>query len=154
MSTHIGLVARQWGADKVTYAGDRDSNLLESIRSTSNQWGGETEYDLTEEWKKKIKDFEGLKIHLTMYGLPLRSEEQEIKAEAEDQDVLIIVGSQKVPSWVYRNVDLNIGVGNQPHSEVAALSVFMDRIFGIKEEFENADKKVSPSNGKKIVEDA
>ena len=42
----------------------------------------------------------------------------------------MVVGSEKVPGEVYRMADLNIAVGNQPHSEAGALAVFLDRLTG------------------------
>src|SRR5207245_10416001 len=40
----------------------------------------------------------------------------------------VVVGAEKVPREVYDLVDFNVAVGNQPHSEVAALAIFLDRI--------------------------
>ncbi|MCL2143761.1 MAG: tRNA (cytidine(56)-2'-O)-methyltransferase, partial [Methanomassiliicoccaceae archaeon] len=39
--------------------------------------------------------------------------------------MLVIVGAEKVPPEVYERSDHNISVGNQPHSEIAALSIFL-----------------------------
>lgn len=153
ISTHVGLTARQWGADKVVFAGERDRKILESQRDIIDRWGGDMEVEYTEEPRKVFREFEGLKIHLTMYGLKLDDLEEEIRSEMENEEVLLVVGSEKVPRWYYRNADYNISVGNQPHSEIAALAVFMDRFFRIKEEFENRDIEVVPSEDRKLTED-
>ena len=41
---------------------------------------------------------------------------------------MIVVGAEKVPKDVFAMADYNIAVGNQPHSEVSALGVLLDRI--------------------------
>ena len=69
----------------------------------------------------------------------------------------MIVGSQKVPSEFYSAEvsDFNVAVGNQPHSECAALAIFLDRFFEgetLGKPFENAKLKIVPQErGKKIV---
>lgn len=155
ISTHVGLTARQWGASEVVYSGERDKSMMESIEDIVDRWGGDFEVSYTEEWKKVIKEFNGLKVHLTMYGEKIDEKMDNVKEESEDQDLLIIVGAEKVPRWVYKNSDYNISVGNQPHSEIAALSVFMDRFQedGIKEEFKNADIEVVPTEDRKLTEE-
>ena len=45
----------------------------------------------------------------------------------KDEDIMIIVGASKVPFEVYERADFNVSVGNQPHSEIAALAIFLDR---------------------------
>lgn len=153
ISTHVGLTARQWGADKIVFSGESDENMIESQRDIIDRWGGNTEVEYREDWKKVIKDFEGLSVHLTMYGLRIDEEIEGLREEFEDQDLLVIVGAEKVPRWVYTHVDYNISVGNQPHSEIAALAVFLDRIQdeGIEEGFENAVIEVEPSEDRKIT---
>ena len=47
--------------------------------------------------------------------------------------VLVITGSQKVEVGVYRASDYNVSIGKQPHSEIAALAVFLDRLQSGKE---------------------
>lgn len=154
ISTHVGLTARQWGADEIVYSGEKDSNMIESLKDTVERWGGEFEIRYNEEWKPEIKEFDGLKVHLTMYGLKIDDMQKEIEKELEDQDdLLIIVGAEKVPRWIYENVDYNISVGNQPHSEIAALAVFMDRLSEIQEDFKEAEIEVEPSEDRKLTRD-
>jgi tRNA (cytidine56-2'-O)-methyltransferase len=155
ISTHVGLTARQWGAEEVIFSGEKDTNMLESQRDIIERWGGETTVRYTESWKKVIKEFDGLKVHLTMYGLRIDDEIENLKGDFEDQDLLVIVGAEKVQRWVYEHVDYNISVGNQPHSEIAALAVFLDRIQDreIKSDFEDADIEVTPSEDRKLTEE-
>lgn len=157
VSTHVGLTARQWGASEIVYSGQHDQNMMNSLEDIIERWGGEFEVRYTDEWKKEIRDFDGLKVHLTMYGEKIDEKMNELEAEFEDQDdLLIVVGAEKVPRWAYNNVDYNISVGNQPHSEIAALAVFLDRIQGqkIKKEFEDADIEVVPSKDRKLTEES
>ncbi len=151
ISTHVGLVARQWDCDGIIYSGERDSSMMESLEDTVERWGGPFEVEYRKEWKKVITEFEGLKVHLTMYGERINEKLPEIEEERRE-DLLVIVGAKKVPRWVYRNVDYNISVGTQPHSEIAALAVFLDRLGDIREEFEDAEIEVVPSEDQKLTE--
>lgn len=153
ISTHVGLTARQWGVDEIVFSGEKDENMLESQRDIIDRWGGDIEISYTEEWRKEIREFDGLKVHLTMYGEKVGEKMGELRDRFEEEDLLVIVGAEKVPRWVYENVDFNISVGNQPHSEIAALAVFMDRIKegDIREEFEDAEIEVEPSEDRKLT---
>jgi tRNA (cytidine56-2'-O)-methyltransferase len=154
ISTHVGLTARQWGADEIVFSGEKDENMLESQRDIIDRWGGDIELRYTKEWKKEIREFEGLKVHLTMYGEKIDEKLDEIKQEFSSlEDILVIVGAEKVDRWVYENIDYNISVGNQPHSEIAALAVFLDRLQegNIKEEFNGAEIEVEPSEDRKLT---
>jgi tRNA (cytidine56-2'-O)-methyltransferase len=154
ISTHVGLTARQWGCSEIVYAGQEDSSMMESVEDIVERWGGDFTVRYTEEWRKEIRDFEGLKVHLTMYGEKINEKMEEVR-ENFSEDLLVVVGAEKVPRFVYKNVDYNISVGNQPHSEIAALAVFLDRIQEgeIKEDFEDAEIKVRPSEDKKLTDE-
>lgn len=152
ISTHVGLTARQWGASKIIYSGEKDSNMIDSLRDTVERWGGSFDVEYREDWKSVIKDFDGLKVHLTMYGEKLGEVEKKIENTVDGEDLLVIVGAEKVPRWVYENADYNVSVGNQPHSEIAALAVFLDRLSSIKEDFEDAEIEVVPSEDQKLTE--
>lgn len=155
ISTHVGLTARQWGASEIVYSGQHDQNMMDSLNDIIERWGGDFEVKYTEEWKKEIKDFEGLIVHLTMYGEKVDDKIEKLKENFESRNLLVIVGAEKVPRWVYTHVDYNISVGNQPHSEIAALAVFLDRIqdSGIKDNFKNSDIKVVPSKDRKLTDE-
>jgi tRNA (cytidine56-2'-O)-methyltransferase len=65
------------------------------------------------------------------------------------KDVMLVVGSQKVPGEFYSSEisDFNVAVGNQPHSECSALAIFLDRFFEGKElgkPFEKAKIEIVP----------
>ncbi|HEV8595625.1 MAG TPA: tRNA (cytidine(56)-2'-O)-methyltransferase, partial [Thermoplasmata archaeon] len=71
-------------------------------------------------------------------------------------NLLVVVGAEKVPGEVFGLADLNIAVGNQPHSEVAALAVFLDRLLGgdgVRRSF-GGSFEIVPSRRGKIVRKA
>ena len=149
ISTHVALTARAFGARGI-YFDREDRAVFESVRDVVDRWGGKF-FIQSVNWKKFLKDFKGLKVHLTMYGLPLPQKIDEIR---KAEKILVIVGAEKVPPEVYEMCDLNISIGNQPHSEVAALAVFLDRVLGkvFCLEFEDAKLRVIPSERGKVVE--
>ncbi len=121
ISTHVALVARTFGADKLYYTGQKDKDMENSVNKITKSFGGNFEI-------KHIKKYDDLFkrkkiVHLTMYGEDFRKYVDKIKG-----DVLIIVGGEKVPKEIYDSADYNLGVGNQPHSEVAALGIFLDHL--------------------------
>ncbi len=135
------------------YTGEKDSNFENSIKETNEEWGSSFNIEYSSNWKKIVKNFNGLKVHLTMYGERHIDKISELKKIKED--ILIVVGGSKVPGELYEMADYNISIGNQPHSEVAALAVFLNDLLGSKtlyREFDNARLKVIPSDrGKKVV---
>jgi tRNA (cytidine56-2'-O)-methyltransferase len=156
ISTHVCLVARAFGADEVIMTGEKDDSLLRSVNDVSDSWGGEFKIRYEKGWRPVLKEFKekGYEIvHLTMYGLPIQKKLKELKSPS---DKLVVVGGEKVPGEVYEIADYNIGVGSQPHSEVAALAITLDRIMdGIELDaaFDNAKKRVVPQKkGKKVIE--
>ena len=152
ISTHIGLVSRAFGAEKLVMD-IKDPEVIESLTQVNEDWGPSLSIEVIENYKKYIRDFKGDTIHLTMYGININSCEKEVLADNKDK--LIIVGGRKVPSEVYSLVDYNIAVGNQPHSEVAALAVFLDRFYSGKEldiEFKGKKRIEPQKKGKKVIE--
>jgi tRNA (cytidine56-2'-O)-methyltransferase len=90
-------------------------------------------------------------VHLTMYGSNLPDVIDEIRAS---ENILVVVGAEKVPAEMYDLADWNVAVGNQPHSEVAALAVFLDRLFQgreLCEEFAGGLKIVPTPRGKQVL---
>jgi tRNA (cytidine56-2'-O)-methyltransferase len=154
MTTHVGLTARALGADRVVIAGDASKSRA-TIEDITTRFGGPFEVELTDEWRPLLRDWPGVVVHLTMYGEPVQDLEKEIRAAHESEPVLVVVGSQKVPFDVYEASDFNVGVTNQPHSEVAGLAVFLDRLFEGREldrEWVGASHRVVPkATGKEVV---
>ena len=155
ITTHCGLVGRAFGADSMIIYGERDDNILKSIKKVTENWGGSFSVRFTGSWKEEIKNWKiqgGTVVHLTMYGIPLPAVIDKIKMS---QKIMVIIGSEKVPGEVYHLADYNVAIGNQPHSEVAALAVFLDRITGGIEfelKFSDAKIRVIPEERGKRVE--
>ena len=154
ISTHCGLVSRALGANSITFTGERDEKMLESIKNVVDRWGGNFEANYEKQWKKVLNNFKGEIIHLTMYGSPIQKKIKKIKDNKKDK--IIIVGGEKVPPEIYDYANYNISVTNQPHSEIAALAVFLDQLFEGKElskTHKNAKIKITPMvKGKKVTE--
>jgi tRNA (cytidine56-2'-O)-methyltransferase len=69
--------------------------------------------------------------------------------------ILVVVGAEKVPGEVYGLSDWNISITSQPHSEIASLAVFLDRLFGGSElsaEFPGAKIRIVPCGKGKQTE--
>jgi tRNA (cytidine56-2'-O)-methyltransferase len=84
------------------------------------------------DWRQEIKRWreEGGKIlHLTMYGKNL----PDVIDKIDVNKLMVVVGAEKVPSELYDLADYNVGVTNQPHSEVAALGILLDWLQGGRE---------------------
>lgn len=158
VTAHVGLVARAFGADGIVLEAHVEKTIVETLRKTTEVWGGPFEVLATDSplafiraWKKQ-----GIVVHLTMYGLNIAQHPEILEAIREGQkDLLVVVGGKKVPREVYELADFNLAIGNQPHSEVSALAVFLDRLFGGRElvrEFKGAKLKIIPSvRGKRVV---
>jgi tRNA (cytidine56-2'-O)-methyltransferase len=156
MTTHIALVTRALGGDGMYYSGMRDEGMERSVMNVVKRWGGSFFVQYVEKPKKFLKELKAkgfVLVHLTMYGIPLDS----VRIDP-NQNMVIIVGGEKVPSWVYRLSDFNVSVTNQPHSEVAALALCLDRIWRGQEltlEFQKArfsgGIEIIPSERGKII---
>ena len=128
-TTHVCLVARAFGARYVALSGVRDDGVLESAGKLQAKWGGSAIFEYRQDWHGVINEWKqkGAKVvHLTMYGERLMDKLGEVR---KNQDILVVGGGEKVPPEMYRMADYNISVTGQPHSEIAALAVFLDRYF-------------------------
>ena len=152
ISTHCGLVARAFGAKEIIFSGEYDKKMIESVEKVSDEWGGPFSVKYEKNWRKVIQSFKGIKVHLTMYGIPIQDKIQNIRKK---RNVLVIVGGKKVPGEVYTLADYNIAVTSQPHSEVAALAVFLHEYFQGRElakKFKRVKMKIVPQErGKKVI---
>jgi len=150
ITTHVALVARAFGADKIIID-TKDNKIEDNVRSICARFGGDFKIESGADKKKIIKKWGGVIVHLTMYGEKLNKSIDEID---KNKDLLIIIGAEKVPPQIYEMADFNVSVGNQPHSEVAALAVFLDRynVGNWNEKQFNGKIEILPSNkGKKVV---
>jgi tRNA (cytidine56-2'-O)-methyltransferase len=156
-TTHAVLVSRAFGCERI-YMTDVDDEIKDTLNKVNKRWGGEKEFklEIIDNWKQIIKDWKqnnGIVVHLTMYGALINEKISQIRAL--NQNILVIIGAEKVPKEVYFLSDYNIAIGSQPHSEIAALAVFLDRIFEgnqFKRKLTNESVKIIPSErGKNVI---
>jgi len=159
VTTHLGLVARAFGAEKMLVTGLKDDHLADSIQRVVESWGGPFGVEFVGNWKSLVERYRKNKftiVHLTMYGLPVQAEIPKLLKKLRNKKILVIVGGEKVPFEVYQAADYNIAVTSQPHSEISALAVCLDRLFLGKElekKFSDAKRELIPQAcGKKILE--
>jgi tRNA (cytidine56-2'-O)-methyltransferase len=155
MTTHCALTARALGAEGITIIGEKDNSIKETTDKVNSKWGGKFKIKFSKSITKemnKLKKEKYLMVHLTMYGEKL---EKKIKEIRKKEKVCLIVGAEKVPWFVYKKSDCNVSVGNQPHSEIAALAITLHELFEGKElnkKFQKAKIKILPQKkGKKTI---
>ncbi|HEY7508118.1 MAG TPA: tRNA (cytidine(56)-2'-O)-methyltransferase [Nitrososphaera sp.] len=153
VTTHAALVSRAFGAERIYMTGI-DQSVKETVASVGKRWGGGFAVEIVDSWKEVARDWKksGGKIaHLTMYGVNVDDAIEQVRKE---ESILVIIGAEKVPREAYDMADYNIAVGNQPHSEIAALAVFLDRLHGgrqLRKEFAGGRMRVVPmEKGKKV----
>jgi tRNA (cytidine56-2'-O)-methyltransferase len=156
VTTHVALVARAFGADTIYMTGVLDGSINYTIAKVSKRWGGRFRVEVVQDWKSFVRAWkkEGGKVaHLTMYGINIDDMTERLRKESK---ILVMVGAGKVPQEVYNLADYNIAIGNQPHSEISALAIFLDRIFTGKQfkiMFPDANLKIVPTEkGKRVQE--
>jgi tRNA (cytidine56-2'-O)-methyltransferase len=150
LTTHLALTARAFGADRL-FLHPPDPELADRIHGIGVRWGGSFRVIGSDNWKSTVREFEGLKVHLTMYGRPMASALPRLRRASH---VLLIVGGPKVPADLFLRSDLNVAVGHQPHSEVAAVAAIMAAILGVPgpAPWPGAQHIIVPrARGKKVV---
>lgn len=157
VTTHVALVSRAFGADRI-FMHEVNPDIKDTLSKVNNTWGGSFEVKVIDNWKslirQKMKDSVKI-IHLTMYGEQINKAAGRIKNE---KDLLIIVGAEKVPREVYDLADYNVSVGSQPHSEISALAVLLDRIQDGRQfsrTYKDSKRRIIPdSRGKRVVDES
>ena len=154
VTTHVGLTARALGACGMLLAAD-DPKIKESIDDVTETWGGDFFVETDVDWRAEIRQWKkegGMVVHLTMYGLNL----PDVIGEMQNRDLMIVVGAEKVPPAIYDLADLNVALGSQPHSEVAALALLLDRLQEggkLRRSFAGGRCEIVPMRkGKRVIE--
>ena len=152
VTTHVALVSRAFGASKI-YMTEVNPDIKDTLKKINQTWGGDFEVEFVENPNEVLKSKKGSHkiIHLTMYGENISKIESKIR---KNDDYLIIVGAEKVPRKIYENADYNIAIGNQPHSEISALAILLDRLQDgkqFKSKFKNPKREIIPSKSGKNV---
>jgi tRNA (cytidine56-2'-O)-methyltransferase len=145
LTTHVALTARALCASGFILADTTDPHIEETVAKITRAWGGNFHFEMGTPWKRAVREWKqqgGIVVHLTAYGENLQASDVLSRIKALGKDVMLVVGSQKVPGEFYSEEvsDFNVAVGNQPHSECSALAIFLDRYFEGKELAQNFDK--------------
>ena len=149
LSTHVALVARAFGAERM-YLHPPDPHVAESVEGVAARWGGSFRVLPAPSWKEVVRSERGPVVHLTMYGTPLA---RLLPRLARARSVLLVVGGAKVPPAIYGAATYNVSVGSQPHSEVAAVAVALERLRGLPgaRGFPGARQRIVPTARGKTV---
>lgn len=153
VTTHAALVSRAFGAERI-YMTEVNPDIRGTVERVNETWGGAFGVEFIGEWRPVVrrKKEEGYAVvHLTMYGEGIDSVQEGIRGRAR---ILVVVGAEKVPRQMYEMADYNVGVGSQPHSEIAALAVLLDRIQGggqFRRPFPGARRRIVPTGRGKDV---
>lgn len=153
VTTHVALVSRAFGAERI-FMNEVNPEIKDTVEKINKTWGGKFEVEFIDKWKtivKKKKEENFKIIHLSMYGQNINNVQEELQKE---KNLLVVVGAEKVPREIYELADYNVGVGSQPHSEISALAILLDRIqkgSQFEKDFPNAKRKIIPTkNGKNV----
>lgn len=133
VSTHVALSSMALGASGVFLSGDEDRGLLGSVLEARDRWAPDFTVEYVGDWREALGRARSMGcavVHLTMYGVELRFLLDGLKVLARRRGILAVVGAGKVPREVYELADLNVAVTHLPHSEVAALAVFLHELLG------------------------
>ena len=153
VTTHVALVSRAFGAQKI-FMTEVNPEIKDTLDKINKTWGGNFTVEFIDKWKyivKKKKEENYKIVHLSMYGENINDVQEELRNE---ENLLIVVGAEKVPREIYELADYNVGVGNQPHSEISALGILLDRIqrgTQFEKSFPNAKRKIIPTKSGKNV---
>jgi len=152
VTTHVALVARAFGCTKI-FMTEVNPEIKDTVEKINKTWGGDFVVEFIDNWisivKKKKEEYKI--VHLTMYGESIDDVDEQLRKE---KNLLIVVGAEKVPREIYELADYNISIGNQPHSEISALAITLDRIQKgkqFKNNFSGAKRKIIPTKKGKNV---
>jgi len=153
VTTHVALVSRAFGAEKI-FMTEINPEIKDTLEKINKTWGGDFVVEFIDKWKtivKKKKEENFKIIHLSMYGESINEVQEKLRKE---EKLLVVVGAEKVPREIYELADYNVGIGSQPHSEISALAILLDRIqkgVQFEKEFLNAKRRIIPTkNGKNV----
>jgi tRNA (cytidine56-2'-O)-methyltransferase len=161
LTSHVALTARALGASGFILADVQDEQIEATVKKVMDYWGGPFFFEMGTPWKQAVKNWKaqgGVVVHLTAYGENIQTSDVLQRIKTAGKDVLVIVGSQKVPPVFFSEAvsDFNVAVGSQPHSECSSLAVFLDRFFEgqeLSKRFEGGKMKIVPqARGKKVIE--
>ena len=160
VTSHVILTARAFGASSVILSDIEDHTLLSTVEKVSSAWGGQFSLEMGMPWRQVVERWResgGIIVHLTMYGENIETSNVMKRIMSVSRNILVIVGSRKVPPDFFELADFNVAIGTQPHSEVAALAVFLDRLYRggkLRRRFAGGRIRIrSSKSGKKLIVD-
>lgn len=156
VTTHVALVSRAFGASRI-FMNEVNPEIRDTLQKVNRSWGSSFEVEFVDDWRKLLRQKKKhcKIVHLTMYGENINDVQDRIGRE---ESIMVVVGAEKVPREVYEHADYNVAVGGQPHSEISALAVVLDRIqhgrqFDVK--YDDAKLEITPSErGKNVTRKA
>jgi tRNA (cytidine56-2'-O)-methyltransferase len=160
LTSHVALTARALGASGFLLSDTVDKSIKETVQKITENWGGQFFFEMGTAWTSAVRSWKskgGIVVHLTVYGENIETSNVLDRIRKTGKDVLLLVGGQKVPQTFYSEgvSNFNVAIGNQPHSECAAVAVFLDRFFEGKElvqAFKEAKITIVPQErGKKTI---
>lgn len=155
VTTHVCLTARALGAAGVIIANRKDKEVESSVADVAKRFGGQFSIESGADWRRVISGWRrsgGRIVHLTAYGLPLPKVLDQIRETGGD--VLVVVGSEKMPGEIFKLADWNVSVTNQPMSEIGALAIFLDwyqQHLEFDLSFPESEMQIVPSRDGKLV---
>ena len=161
LTTHVALTARALGASGIILSDIEDRKIRETVNKLTRQWGGRFFFEMGTPWKEAVRNWRstgGIVVHLTAYGENIEGSNVLEDIRGSMRDVMVIVGSQKVPREFFSEEisDFNVAIGNQPHSECASLAIFLYCLSEGKtlaRSYQGAKIRIIPQKrGKKVVE--
>lgn len=154
VTTHVALVSRAFGAERI-FMTEINPEIKDTLEKINKTWGGDFVVEFIDKWKtivKKKKEENFKIVHLTMYGESINDAKNNLSKE---EKLLVVVGAEKVPREIYELADYNVGIGSQPHSEISALAILMDRIQEgeqFRRDFPRSKRKIIPAKkGKNVL---
>jgi tRNA (cytidine56-2'-O)-methyltransferase len=154
VTTHVALVSRAFGARKI-FMTEVNPEIKDTLDKINKTWGGNFIVEFIDKWKsivKKKKEDNFKIVHLSMYGENINDVQGQL---GNEENLLVVVGAEKVPREIYELADYNVGIGSQPHSEISALAILLDRIQNgtqFEKSFTNAKRKIIPTKMGKNVQ--
>ena len=118
------MTARALCASGFILADVEDAHIQKTVLRIVKAWGGSFSFEMGTPWKKAVQEWKAkgcTVVHLTAYGENVQTSDVMNRIKKANKDVMLIVGSQKVPGEFYSEEvsNFNVAVGNQPHSECA-----------------------------------
>ena len=104
LTTHVALTARALCASGFILADTTDSHIEETVTKIRQAWGGDFHFEMGTPWKRAVRDWKaqgGIIVHLTAYGENIQTSNVMSRIKAVGKDVMLLVGSQKVPGEFY-----------------------------------------------------